>query len=238
MPFRSAHVSRVLAGTFHYSTVLTDWQIGTVIDMLETTTIVDSAKQFIVGDETSTATLSGHIDTLGTAGSHLASMNTWKSTPTGLTVAPSGFSLGSELVMVLANEGNITTTSVDNEVSGFSLAAQTDGFTDFGVSLHDLTAETADLSGTGVDNAASSANGGTAQLHVSAFSGFTSAVVIVEHSTNNSVWATLATFATATATTSDRVLVAAGATVNRYLRYSVDVTGTGSVTFQVGFARR
>jgi hypothetical protein len=45
-------------------------------------------------------------------------------------------------------------------------------------------------------------------------------------------------FTNVTAVTSERVKVANGTTVNRYLRVVTDVTGTGSVTFLVAAAPR
>ena len=45
----------------------------------------------------------------------------------------------------------------------------------------------------------------------------------------------LATFTTVTTATSERVVVAPG-TVNRYLRVTADVTGSGSVTYRCSVA--
>jgi hypothetical protein len=109
---------------------------------------------------------------------------------------------------------------------------------DFGVVIDPETAITVDTNGTAVDNGASTANGGVAHLHVTAFSGLTSNSVIVEHSTDNAAWSTLGTFTLVTGTTSERLLITAGTTVNRYLRVRDDVTGTGSCTRIVTFNRR
>jgi len=48
---------------------------------------------------------------------------------------------------------------------------------------------------------------------------------------------TFATVAT-TVLTAERVLVAAGTTVNRYLRATSTTSGTGAVVYTVAFARR
>ena len=53
-----------------------------------------------------------------------------------------------------------------------------------------------------------------------------------------SAWATLVTFATVTAVTAERVVVAPGTTVRRYLRVVDDVTGAGSISRGITFARR
>ena len=60
----------------------------------------------------------------------------------------------------------------------------------------------------------------------------------IQHSTDNSSWADLATFTTVTAVTSQQVVVAAATTVNRYTRALATITGVGTMTYAVTFARR
>jgi hypothetical protein len=106
-----------------------------------------------------------------------------------------------------------------------------------GVSLADLAAITATGNGTSVDNAAGTTNGGIAHLHVTDVSGTTPTLaVVIQHSTNNSTWSTLASFTTATAATSERITFTG--TVNRYVRASYTAGGTTpSFTSQVSLAR-
>jgi hypothetical protein len=89
--------------------------------------------------------------------------------------------------------------------------------------------------GTGHDGTASSANGGRANLHVTAIDAATSAVVKVQHSTDNVTYADLITFTAATAITSESLEVSG--TVNRYVRVTVTGTNTKNITFLVAFAR-
>lgn len=90
---------------------------------------------------------------------------------------------------------------------------------------------------------ANSDNGGSAYLEVTALTlgGGTNWAPLVLHSVDNAVWATLATFTAVTvAPSAQRVVVAAGTTVNRYLAMSWTYGGSPageSVTFFVGFAR-
>lgn len=102
-----------------------------------------------------------------------------------------------------------------------------------GVLLHPSGAETGTGTGASVDNAASSANGGRGNLHVIAVSG--TWTLKVQHSTDDSVWADLVTFTSATSIFGETKEVAG--TVNRYLRatWTEDVPGT--ITFVLGFAR-
>jgi hypothetical protein len=106
--------------------------------------------------------------------------------------------------------------------------------------LTGLAAVTATGNGTSRDNGASTSDGGVAQLHVTANTMNNNTVFKVQHSADNSTWADLATFTTVatTVTTSERVTVAAGTTVNRYLRATHTASGTGSITFITAFARR
>jgi hypothetical protein len=113
---------------------------------------------------------------------------------------------------------------------------------DFGVSLHVNQAETSlTFTGTAVDNAAQTTNGGVFVVHVTAIAGASPNVVFkVQHSTDNSTWVDLATVSAVTAANSARrVEVAAGTTVRRYLRVVATEGGTTtSITFVAAFARR
>jgi hypothetical protein len=126
------------------------------------------------------------------------------------------------------------------DVVSVSYDAQADGGTDDAILLTALAAVTATGNGTGQDNGASTSNGGVAQLHVTANTMNNDTVFKVQHSADNSSWADLATFTTVatTVTTSERVTVATGTTVNRYLRADYTASGTGSITFTMAFARR
>lgn len=121
-------------------------------------------------------------------------------------------------------------------------ADSVDGY-DYGVSLHALQAETATANGTAVDNGAATTNGGVAQIHLTVMSGTSTPTLTakIQHSTDNSTWADLAggAFTALTALGSQRQTIAAGVTVNRYLRVVFTIAGTTpSFTFQVSFARR
>lgn len=103
------------------------------------------------------------------------------------------------------------------EIVGLRTGLVTNGQLRWGRILHALTAETATGNSASVDNAASSANGGRAYLHVTAFSGFTNITVKVQQSVDNAVWTDLVTFAAATGVTAESPAAVTG-TVNRYLR--------------------
>lgn len=110
--------------------------------------------------------------------------------------------------------------------------------------IHALGAETTDpgsTEGPSVDNTASSANGATAQLHVSALTlgGFTNIDIRVRHSVDDITYADLTTFTAVTAAPAAEQKTVAG-TINRHLACSWNFTGAGSgqsVTFFVGVNR-
>lgn len=236
MSFVASYNSRVLIGSYSFSAYVNDVQFPSSTAMLDVTTLANSAKTFIPGQVTSTASLKGFLDPDTTSLGQYDQINTFTST-SPLTFAPRGLAFGSELFMVNALRTNATTGAGVAGAVTFDLACQTALHTDFGVSLHDLTAETADGSSAAYDGGAASTTGGVAQIHVTAFSGLTSNAVIVEDSANGSSgWATIATFTSVTALTSERVTISG--TIRRYVRATWDVTGTGSTTFVVGLARR
>jgi len=84
---------------------------------------------------------------------------------------------------------------------------------------------------------ANSAGGGIGFQQVTAFSGFTAYVGKVRDSVDDVTYADLCTFTNVTAAPAAEAITAAGQ-VDRYLAVAGDVTGTGSITVFLGFARR
>lgn len=109
-----------------------------------------------------------------------------------------------------------------------------------GVSLHDLIAETGTGNSASVDHGAATTNGGVGVLHCTDIQGAAPSVVIkVQHSANGTTWADLLSFAAVVAAAKERIEVAAGTTINRFLREVHTFGGTtSSITHNVAFARR
>lgn len=84
---------------------------------------------------------------------------------------------------------------------------------------------------------ANSTGGGIAFQQVTAFSGFTGFVGKVRDSADDTTYADLATFANVTSAPSAEAVTVSG-TVDRYLAVDGNVTGSGSLTLFIGFARR
>ena len=128
---------------------------------------------------------------------------------------------------VMGEQGGLTKANTDYTVTGQG---------DVGVILSTHAAHTVTYTETSVDNAASSANGGVGYLQVSAYATLTNAIWKIQSSANNSTWADLITFATVTSGPTAERKTCAG-TVDRYLRVVGTLSGSGSVTAFVGFAR-
>lgn len=113
------------------------------------------------------------------------------------------------------------------------------GQVDEGVILQELEAKAADWNTEGadsVDSGASSADGGVGYLVVTAFSGFTGFVGKIRDSADDITYADLIEFDDVTdGPTAQRKTVAG--TVEQYLAFDGNVTGSGSITVFAGFAR-
>lgn len=227
----AGYKTRVLLGDFSLSPKLSDISLPHTVDMLDVTTFADDGvRRFIPGLASSTASMTGFLDA-----DTLTDVNSWSSLDL-LTFAPFGLAAGSQVKLVNTYRTSFETGAQVAGVAAFDVSAQVDGYTDFGVSLSDLTAYTSDTNGATHDGTAATSSGAVAHLHITAYSGLTDATVTVEDSANASTWATIGTFATATAVTAERLEIAG--TIRRYTRIVVDVTGTGSVTLQASLARR
>lgn len=241
MAFANAQGARLLYGTLNLTGLTRNANFAHTIDMLDVTTLADTAAQRIPGMESATAAVDMLLDDNSSVAQLAAFGGTFKGTsPYPFTFAPYGLTSGSVAVLQNVLEGSAGITSAVADVAAMSFSGATDGATDYGLIVENLTAITTTTTGTARDQTgAATTNGGVAHIHVTAFSGLTSNTVTIEHSVDGSTsWATLATFTAATGTTSERVVVAAGTTVRRYLRVVDTVVGTGSCTRLVAFARR
>lgn len=238
MAFVNAQKSRILVGQVSFSGYTRSAEFGTQSAMHDTTTLADTARKFIVGPDESTFSLEMVFDTDTTANGQWDRLKAWKAAGNlPVSFFPSGMAALSEAWLLNVLEADFTTRTAQASTVDASVQGWIDGAADAGYSLSDLDAITGDTNGTARDLTASSSNGGVGHLHVTAFSGFTSDAITIQDSADGSTdWQTILTFTTATGVTSERVAITG--TVRRYLRVVDDVTGTGSITRQVSFARR
>ena len=123
---------------------------------------------------------------------------------------------------VIAEQGGLTKANVTYNVSG----ALNDG-----VVVEYATTKTADWNteSSSVDNAASSSGGAVAHQQVFTLTGFSAYVGTVRDSPNDSAWSDLIVFDDEGTTIGAQRKTVAG-TVDRYLSYAGNVTGTGTVS--------
>ena len=157
------------------------------------------------------------------------------------TVLPDSDAVGKPAIFMVGDADAWAIDAAVHDALGFTFSATADESVDMGYVLHPIAAETVDVNGTAVDRgvvSTPSTLGLAAVMHITAYASLTSAAIKIQHSPDNSAWADLVSFVTATAVGAQRVSVAKGVTINRYLRVVTDVTGSGSVTFLVAAAPR
>jgi hypothetical protein len=244
MPFRHGKNTKVLVGSHDLSSYFAEASVAGSIETAETTTfgVTGGAKTYVAGLNDATLSLSGMYD--GDAGSADDVIETALGSDEDInfTVAiDGGMLLGSRCVIGQTIETKYDVTSPVADVVKTSAEFQFDAGASRGVVLAPLSSISSTSFGSSVDNAASTTNGGIAMLHVPANTRNGNITIKVQHSSDNSTFADLATFSvvsSATAT-SERISIASGTTVNRYLRTSFTVAGsTGSATIACAFARR
>lgn len=227
--------SRILLNEYSVSGQANGWSFAHRRNYSDATVLTDDGERWQPGLLAGTVSIKGFVDTdAGLYSETVAALGVDDSVLT--TFLPAGYSVGAAALMAVSDASTLETPATVTDVTPLTIEGKPDNGVDMGVCLHTLTAETADSNGTSVDNAAASTNGSVANLHVTAYSGFTSVVLKVQSSTDNSSWSDFITFTTVTALTSERKTTAGS--VPRYLRAFWDVTGSGSITFVMAVARR
>ena len=242
MAFIHGKSAIVLQNEFNLSSYFNEVSASRSVETAETTNFGSGgAKTYITGLQDGTLSLSGMFDgAVGAIDEEMASV-IGASANNVITVSVTGsLAIGTR---VLSTGGKLTSYEVSapvGDVVAANAEFQADGGISSAISLRDLSAATATTLSTSHDGAVSSANGGFATLHVTANTMNGNCVFKVQHSADNSTFADLVTFSTVATTvvTAERVSVATGTTVNRYLRASLTTAATGSVTYHINFARR
>lgn len=241
MAFRSSQTSRIYIGILSASAYARNVSSDSATEVHDVTTIADTSMQYVPGQDSASFSIDGPLDDSGASNGQWDALTDQKqaTTPTPVTYMPLGTDGAAWLIDAV--DTNFDTTSGVGSSVDWSMSADTTGVPDMnGVVLEDNTTVTIDTDGTAhTGPAGGTAQGGVAHLHVTAYSGLTSDDIIIEQSTNGSFAGeetTLVTFTQVTGLTSERIEVTG--TVDRYLRVADDVTGAGSITRHVSFARR
>ena len=204
------------------------------VETADITAFGASSRSFLPGLQTATMGLTGlwSADTDG-SDEELNALLANATSPLS-TVAIQAGTIGNKAILMQSDEltYNISSPVADVVSVSADFQATTDGTgasTAFGA-LGNLSS---------VDNAASSANGGFAILHVPTNSiGGGVTTIKVQHSADNATFADLITFSTVAASTKTSELKAVSGTVNRYIRATASTAGSsGAITFMLSFAR-
>ena len=240
--FRHGKSTAVLLNGEDVSTYFNDATTNRSIETVETTAFGQNSKTYIASLRDGTLSLAGMFDgTTGAIDDILAGIAGADGDAIA-TVSVDGGAVGSVCHMVATQETTYEVSSVVSDLVKVSAEFQADGGLDSGRLLASsaVIASATTTNGTAVDNAAASSNGGVGHVHATANTRNATTAVKIQHSTDNSTWVDLVTFTAIAISTksAQRIEVAAGTTVNRYLRSVIVTTGTGSITTSVAFARR
>jgi len=248
--FRHGKGTVVLSNQYDLSGYLNSLTHTNAVEIPETTTFGSTDRSYITGHTDGSVSFEGLFDgttngtTVGATADgvdKILSDALGSDTARVMSVAGDGAAIGRRAVLVNAKSTSYEVTSPLTDVVAISGEAVADSGLDYGVWLAGNTSVSTTLNATSVDNAALSTNGGVAHLHVTANTRNGTTVAKVQSSADNSTWADLVTFATISTTTvtSERVVVAAGTSVPRYLRAQVTPAGsTGALTVSIAFSRR
>jgi len=240
MPFIHGKGTTVLLNAYDLSAFLNSADQTITVETAETTCFGSSAKSYVTGLRDGTVSVGGFFDGSTGAVDDAMSAAIGSSTASVLSVVESGAAtIGNRCLVVQSLDTSYQITGAVGDAVTISAEFQVDGTGSSGAYRGVVLADLASYSGTtknytSVDNGASSANGLTANLHVTA-NAAASLVVKVQHSTDNVTFTDLVTFTTLAATGSEHKTTTG--TVNRYIRATW--TGlSGARTVAVTAARK
>jgi hypothetical protein len=240
--FRHGKNVKVFVNEFDFSSYFNDVSASTTVETAETSSFGSSAKEYIVGLKDGNVSLSGMFEgTEDTGTDDFFSTVLGGATKQKVIVATEGHANGYRAVMLESDTTSYEVSGAIADVVQASAEFQSSSGVEHGVILSSGSAVTTTGNGTGVDNGASTANGGVAFLSVPTNTRNGNITVKVQQSADNSTFTDLVTFTAITSAqkTSYRVEVAAGTSVARYLRVNYTVAGsTGTATPIVAFSRR
>ena len=234
---------RLWVDQYDFARYFRDITVNNSVATAEITGFSSVAKEYIVGLEEGTISLQGFYESTALVGTdQYFGTILGVATKQKVIIAINGHNLGTRAVMALVDTSSYNLNGSLGDVAKADVTfVSSSNAVEQGILLTIGAAISATGLGTGVDNGALTSNGGVGFLSVPVDSRNGTVIVKIQHSVDNSTFADLVTFTTVVAATptSERIEVAAGTTINRYLRVSYTVAGTtGSATPVVAFSRR
>lgn len=230
--------SRVLVNTRHLSGSISGYSVSHQRAVSPTTALLDEGARYIPGLLNGAISLNGMFDSA--AGGIDETVRATIGADDGMlvTVLPDGMAVGRPAYFAAAETTQYTVDTAVAEAVTITVEGQPEDGADWGVSLHGHSVETATGVAAAVDNGAGTTGGAVAALHVTGNTSDGTSTVKVQHSVDDNVWVDLATFAAIGAAQLSAERLTVTGTVNRYIRASWTLAGSGDVTFVVVTARR
>ena len=157
-----------------------------------------------------------------------------------ITVAPDkGFVVGNRCYLGFGKLTQHNVHSPVSDVTALNSSFQMNSGLHGGIILADGSSVSASTTSTGLNNGSQSTIGWTANLHIVANTRSTASTIKIQHSSDNSVWTDLVTFASiGLSTITSEYQEALSGTVNQYVRVNITLTvGTGSISPIISFSR-
>jgi len=238
MAFRHGKSAAVFFNGTNLTTYLNEASVSNSVETAETTTFGSDAKTYVTGLKDGMISAAGMFDGSTGAVDEVIASALGGVNADVITYAPDGAVAGRRSYSAAVRETSYEVTSPVGDVVAVSLEVQADGGINPGYLLSVETGVTASAVGTSIDNTTSSTDG-FGYVHVYSNSRDGSSTFKVQHSSDNSTFVDLITFASVSASTTSGERVAVSGTVNRYVRASHVPGGTsGSVTYTMAFARK
>jgi hypothetical protein len=235
--FRHGKNTIVLSNEYALSDYLNSVSHTNAVETPETTVFGDTDRTYIIGHTDGSVSFEGLFEGSADAIDELFDVALGDDTPRVLSVGNEGVAVGRRAILVSTKQQAYEISSPLTDVVGITGSAIADGGLDYGTWLAGQ-AITTTLTGSSVDNTASSSNGGVAHLHITANANDGATVAKVQSSADNNTWADLVTFASVTASTTASERKEITGSVPRYLRALVTPAGSGSLTVYITFSRR
>lgn len=239
--FRHGKNTAIYVDEYDFTGYFNDASSASNVDTAESSAFGDSAKTYVVGHTDGTISLSGMFEGTASTGTDQHFGTSLAGSEQLVIVATEGHAVGRRAVAMKSENTSYETSSPIGDIVQASVEFQADEGLGHGVLVSSGSSVSATGNGTSVDNGASSANGGHGYISVPVNTRNGNITVKIQHSADDSTFADLVTFTTVSGSTktSERIAVATGTTVNRYLRVSYTVAGSsGAATPVVAFTRR
>ena len=230
MPASFGGNGRVFVNGYNISGFLNSFSLDTSLDTSEISSFLSAAKEYLAGQSDGTSSGEGIWD--GDTGEIDAILSEIKRDEAIYSYYPGGVTNGAIGYSFRALRSSYNTQNTIDDAVRFSLASQVSKGTNRVKSIGGTAIKTTTGSTTVLDLGVSggSEKGAVIYFHATAITG--TAVVVVEHSPDNTDWDTLTALSNVSAAGAQRLEVEGD--VDRYVRVTVTLDAEESITFQAG----